>query len=106
MKNEIKAKIAFGELTLKEAFRAVKDRCGLIIVNDDDRYHIFREEDGYLRLYAEMEGDERWEYAFLLKQKVKLDEDGSVVVPEEYVTLAFKETKTINLLAMALQEAT
>lgn len=109
LKNETKAKIVFGELTLKEAFRAVKDRCNLVVVSGEDGYSVFREQDGFLKLYSVVEDYagleiERCDQILELKQKVKINEDGSVEL-DGRVVLEFQEIKTINLLEMAFEEA-
>lgn len=97
----IKAKVAFGELTLGEVYDLVKNRCSYIEVceGDMDRgsYDVFSHDQHGLYLFIEEDAN-RPDYSFDAKVKVKV-RDQSVEFKWKGVemSLRFLESRPISL---------
>lgn len=97
----IKAKVAFGELTLGEVYDLVENRCSLIDVYEGDvgkrSYEVFSHDQNGLYLF-DGEDANRPDYSFDAKVKVKV-RDQSVEFKWKGVemSLRFLESRPISL---------
>jgi len=97
----IKAKVAFGELTLGEAFDLVRGRCSHIRVEEDkvDRgmYGAFAKDDQGIYLYLDEDSNSP-DYSFDASVKVKVKEDCVEFKKKGFdVALYFIESRPIRL---------
>lgn len=97
----VKAKVAFGELTLGEVCEIVWHRCTHITVMEDDiekgTYSNLSKDEQGLYLYLEPDGQDP-DYSFDAKVKVKVRNDCvSFKLRGCEVTLQFLESRPINL---------
>lgn len=101
MSDHIKAKVAFGELTLGEACELVWHRCGLIRVQEDEvekgTYDTFTKDKQGLYLFID-EDAQNPDYRFDAQVKVRVREDHvEFKMRGSEVSLYFLEAKAIRL---------
>jgi hypothetical protein len=101
MSDYIKAKVAFGELTLSEACELVWHRCGLIRVQENEvekgTYNTFSKDEQGLYLFID-EDAQNPDYRFDAKVKVRVREDHvEFKMRGSEVSLYFLEAKPIRL---------
>lgn len=101
MSDFIKAKVAFGELTLGEVHDLVQSRCSHIDVYENDvwrdTYSVFSKDEKGLYLFEDEHADQA-DYSFDASAKVKVKDDGVEFKWKGTVmSLKFLESRAIRL---------